>query len=267
MAFDGTLAQLRRQPGMRSPDSAAAIILPISVAILAVVFVVAYPQTSATLMEWVPLLARGFAMNVAIALVAILAATAMGILIGMAESSPLAPVRWPARAYVQIFRNAPYLVVIFATTYIFPFELRILGHIIAFPDWIKAAVGLALPASAYTAELVRGAIQSIPRTQWEAAVALGFSRWQTLRWIILPQCVQRILPPWTNLLATVSMSTALAALVGVPELLHSANDASTAVQRNEFTVAVYLLVLLWFFLFSYPLSRFTQRLERRFAIH
>ena len=173
--------------------------------------------------------------------------------------------RAPALTYVQIFRNAPHLVLIFAATYIFPFEIVAFGNYIPFPDWIKAVVGLAIPASAHIAEITRGAIQSIPTAQWEAAQGLGFSRNQTLRWIILPQCVKRSLPPWMNLYASITMGTALASLVGVHELLHAATDASTAVQRNDFTVVVYLTVLMAFFLFCYPVSRFTQRLERRFA--
>jgi polar amino acid transport system permease protein len=181
------------------------------------------------------------------------------------ELAPYRIIRAPAVTYVQIFRNAPHLVLIFAATYIFPFELVIFGNYIAFPDWIKAVVGLAIPASAHIAEITRGSIQSIPTAQWEAAQGLGFSRLQSLRWIILPQCVKRSLPPWMNLYTSITMGTALASLVGVHELLHSATDASTAVQRNDFTVIIYLTVLMAFFLFCYPVSRFTQRLEKRLS--
>jgi polar amino acid transport system permease protein len=73
------------------------------------------------------------------------------------------------------------------------------------------------------------------------------------------------LPSWMNLYASITMSTALASLVGVHELLHAATDASTAVRRDDFTVAIYLTVLLAFFLFCYPISRLTRRLERRLA--
>ncbi len=75
--------------------------------------------------------------------------------------------RAPAIGYVQVFRNAPHLVLIFATTYIFPFEIVAFGHYIPFPDWVKAVIGLAIPASAHTAELTRGALMSIPTPQWE----------------------------------------------------------------------------------------------------
>ncbi|MGO4451502.1 amino acid ABC transporter permease [Phyllobacterium sp. TAF24] len=217
------------------------------------------------LLEWLPYLAKGFTMNVLISILAIAIGTLIGIALGVMELAPFAVVRAPALVYVQIFRNAPHLVLIFAATYIFPFELVIFGNYVPFPDWVKAVVGLAIPASAHIAEITRGAIQSIPTAQWDAAQGLGFSRSQSLRWIILPQCIKRSLPPWMNLYASITMGTALASLVGVHELLHSANDASTAVQRTDFTVVVYLTVLIAFFLFCYPVSRFTQYLERRLA--
>jgi polar amino acid transport system permease protein len=165
---------------------------------------------------------------------------------------------------VQVFRNAPHLVLIFATTYIFPFEIVVAGNYLPFPDWMKAVIGLAIPASAYVAEITRGAILSIPTTQWEAAKGLGFSRGQALRWIILPQCLRRSLPPWMNILASITMGTSLASLVGVHELLHAATDASTSVRRLDFTIIAYIVVMAAFFTLCYPIARLTRRLERRF---
>ncbi|MBP2570755.1 polar amino acid transport system permease protein [Agrobacterium tumefaciens] len=240
-------------------------ILLLAVLIAIILWLILDPSLGQVLLQWLPYLAKGFAMNVLISILAIAIGTFIGVLLGIMELAPYRLVRAPALTYVQIFRNAPHLVLIFAATYIFPFEIVAFGNYIPFPDWIKAVVGLAIPASAHIAEITRGAIQSIPTAQWEAAQGLGFSRNQTLRWIILPQCVKRSLPPWMNLYASITMGTALASLVGVHELLHAATDASTAVQRNDFTVVVYLTVLMAFFLFCYPVSRFTQRLERRFA--
>jgi polar amino acid transport system permease protein len=217
------------------------------------------------LLDWLPYLASGFVMNVVISVLAMVLGTLGGGVLGAMELSATRLVRAPAVAYVQVFRNAPHLVLIFATTYIFPFEVVVAGNYLPFPDWLKAVLGLAIPAAAYVAEIVRGAILSVPTTQWDAAKGIGLSRGQTLRWIILPQCLRRALPPWMNLYASITMSTALASLVGVHELLHAATDASTAVRRDDFTVAIYLTVLLAFFLFCYPISRLTRRLERRLA--
>ncbi|MBY5707649.1 amino acid ABC transporter permease [Rhizobium leguminosarum] len=216
------------------------------------------------LFEWIPYLASGFGMNILIALCATALGTLVGVLFGIVELVPYRLMRYPVVAYVQIFRNAPHLVLIFATTYIFPFEIVVFGNYLPFPDWVKAVIGLAIPASAYVAEITRGAILSIPTTQWEAAKGLGFSRNQALRWIILPQCLRRSLPPWMNVAASITMGTALASLVGVHELLHAATDASTAVRRLDFTVIAYIVVMAAFFTLCYPIARLTRRLERRF---
>ncbi len=216
------------------------------------------------LVEWIPYLASGFAMNILIAVCAMALGTLVGTVFGILELVPFRLVRYPVVAYVQVFRNAPHLVLIFATTYIFPFEIVIFGNYLPFPDWVKAVIGLAIPASAYAAEITRGAILSIPTTQWEAAKGLGFSRKQALRWIILPQCLRRSLPPWMNVAASITMGTALASLVGVHELLHAATDASTAVRRLDFTVIAYIVVMAAFFTLCYPIARLTRRLERRF---
>lgn len=241
----------------------AAFLITLAAIVLWLIF---DPSLGQVLMQWLPYLGKGFTMNVLISVCAITIGTLVGVILGAMELAPYRIIRTPAIAYVQLFRNAPHLVLIFAATYIFPFELVIFGNYVPFPDWVKAVVGLAIPASAHIAEITRGALQSIPTTQWEASQSLGFSRLQSLRWIILPQCVKRSLPPWMNLYASITMGTALASLVGVHELLHSATDASTAVQRNDFTVVVYLTVLMAFFLFCYPVSRYTQRLEKRFAL-
>ena len=234
-----------------------------AVIVLAAVWLLADLSLLSTLVEWLPYLGSGFLMNVLISLLAMAGGTVLGVVLGILELAPLKIVRYPVVFYVQVFRNAPHLVLIFATTYIFPFEIVVSGHYLPFPDWLKAVIGLAIPASAYVAEITRGAIQSIPTTQWEAAKGLSFSRLQALRWIILPQCARRSLPPWMNLFASITMASALASLVGVHELLHAATDASTAVRRLDFTVLAYVVVMTAFFILCYPISSLTRRLERR----
>ncbi|MBZ9605479.1 amino acid ABC transporter permease [Phyllobacterium chamaecytisi] len=236
----------------------------VALPLISLIWSLADPTLGRELLEWVPYLASGFMMNILIALSAMTLGTLVGVLFGILALAPFKLVRYPVAVYVQIFRNAPHLVLIFATTYIFPFEIMIFGTYLPFPDWVKAVIGLAIPASAYVAEITRGAILSIPTTQWEAAKGLGFSRNEALRWIILPQCLRRSLPPWMNVLASITMGTALASLVGVHELLHAATDASTAVRRLDFTVIAYLVVMTAFFTLCYPISHLTRRLEGRF---
>lgn len=219
----------------------------------------------AALYEWSPALAVGFGQNILISLLAIAIGSVLGLLIGALGVSPLWITRLPARIWVQVFRNAPWLVLIYFTTYVFPFELHIGTSWIAFPDWVKVTIGLALPASANVAEIFRGAIGSIPSTQWEASRSLAFTRGQIFRSIILPQCFKRMLPPWMNLYAVITMGTALASLVGVHDLIDTAQIASNTVNRTGFTVLIYFSVLALFFFYCYPISRLTQHLERRYA--
>ena len=219
----------------------------------------------ATLWHWSPTLGMGLLQNIQMSVGAIGLGTLLGLLVGTLLLSPLAPVRALARLWVQVFRNAPWLVLIYFTSYVFPFDVQVAGTWVAFPDWLKVTVGLALPASANVAEILRGAVASIPATQWEAARSIAFSRGQILRLIILPQCLRRMLAPWMNLYAVVTMGTALASLVGVHDLIDSAQIAANTVNRSGFTVLVYFSVLALFFAYCYPIARLTQRLERRYA--
>jgi len=219
------------------------------------------------LWTWSPVLLRGLLVNIEISVLAIALGTAAGLVIGALALSPAAWVRMAVRWYVLAFRNAPILVLIYFTTYVFPFEIRLVSWTFPFPDWIKVVLGLALPASANVAEIFRGAIQSIPSAQWEAAQSLAFRRSQVFRLVVLPQCVRRMLPPWMNLYASITMSTSLASLVGVHDLVDTAQVASNTVARTDFTVLVYLSLLLLFFAYCYPIARATRALERRHDRH
>jgi polar amino acid transport system permease protein len=249
------------------------LLTPIRGVTLAVVIALALWSLSKTplppvvthLLTWSPALLIGMLVNIQISFLSIAIGTAAGLLIGALQLSHWWPLRLLTRWYVQLFRNAPMLVLIYFASYVFPFEITVGAHYFAFPDWIKVTLGLALPASANVAEIFRGAIQSIPVAQWEAASSLAFRRSQIFRWIILPQCLKRMLPPWMNLYATITMGTALASLVGVHDLLDTAQIASTTVSRVDFTVAIYFITLTLFFIYCYPISRLTQRLERKYA--
>jgi polar amino acid transport system permease protein len=116
-------------------------------------------------------------------------------------------------------------------------------------------------------EIVRGAVQSIPTGQWESASAFGFTRRQTLRMIILPQCVKRMLPPWMNLYSILTVGTVLVSVVGVSEVMTLAGDALGSENRADLLMPFYLYILAWFFLYCYPIARWTVHLERRYAVN
>jgi len=223
-------------------------------------------STVATILKWTPLMAQGFALNILISFLAMAIGTVAGTLLGLCQISLLPPVRAGSWLATQFFRNSPWLVLLFYCMLLLPFEIEIGGHVIPLPDWFKATVGLALPVMANVSELVRGAIRSIPFGQWEAADALAFSRRQILWMIILPQCVKRMTPPWMNLYAILTVATPLCSIVGVNEAMTLTGDALASEARHELLVPMYSYLLLWFFLYCYPISRATAALEKRFAV-
>jgi polar amino acid transport system permease protein len=224
------------------------------------------PSIVATLLKWTPLLAQGFALNIAMSFLAMAIGTALGLLLGLALISSAAPARAVAWVVTQFFRNAPWLVLLFYCILLMPFEVRLGGVTVPLPGWAKSTAGLALPVMANVAELIRGAVRSIPSGQWEAADALAFTRLQTLRLVILPQCVKRMTPPWMNLYALVVVGTPLASIVGVNEAMTLTGDVLSSEGRPELLVPMYLYLLTWFFIYCYPIARATAALERRFAV-
>ena len=147
-----------------------------------------------------------------------------------------------------------------------PFEVHVAGVTIPLPGWVKSTIGLALPVMANVSELVRGAVRSIPHTQWEASESLAMSRRQTLTMVILPQCIKRMTPPWMNLYAILTVATPLTSVVGVSEAMTLTGDILSSEGRSELLVPLYLYLLLWFFLYCYPIARATVALEKRFAV-
>ena len=224
------------------------------------------PSIIASVIRWAPLLLSGFVFNLAISIIAMAGGTIVGAFLGIAQISLLPPVRKGSWFATQFFRNAPWLVLLFFVMFLLPFQFRIGGFTIPFPDWVKATLGLALPVMANVSEIVRGAIQSIPSGQWEASESLAFTRRQTLWMIILPQCIKRMMPPWMNLYSILTMGTVLASVVGVNEMLTLTQQALAAENRAALLVPFYAFDLVVFFIYCYPIARSTVYLERRYAV-
>ncbi len=221
----------------------------------------------AVLIKWTPYLFEGFLFNILISVLAMAIGTVLGAILGLFQISLLLPVRKGAWFATQFFRNAPWLSLLFFTMFMLPFELDLGATVVPFPDWIKAVIGLSLPVMANISEIVRGAVISIPHGQWEAAESLSFSRRQQLWQIILPQCITRMIPPWMNWYSLLTMATVLASIVGVNEVMTRVSEVSAAEGgRVDLIAPLYLYVMLWFFIFTYPIARITIRLERKYAV-
>ena len=227
-----------------------------------------YTQAMGALFKWLPyLVTSGFFFNVLISLLTMLLGTAAGVVLGLMQVSPRGAINWPAKFITQAFRNSPWLVLLFIVLLALPFEITIGSLIIVVPDWVKAVFGLSLPIMANISEVVRGAIRSVPNGQWEAAESLAYTRHQTLWRIILPQCFKRMIPPWMNWYAILTMATPLCSLLGVEELITLSRQAIEAEDNHpELLVPFYTFALMIFFAYCYPIARFTIALEKRFAV-
>jgi len=260
----------------RAPNATTTAMILLLLVILISAFVTATfaqtgdaPKASAieALWRWTPLLLWGFFFNLLISAGAMAVGTSAGALLGIAQMSRVMLIRGFAKIITEIFRNSPWLVILFACILLLPFEMHLFGFRIPFPDWAKAIFGFSLPIMANTSEIVRGAVQSVPTGQWESAESLGYSRFQAYVQIILPQCTKRMLPPWMNLYSLVTMSTVNASIVGVSEMLTLTAQAEAAEgSRPELLAPFYAFVLICFFLYCYPIGKWTQYLERKYQV-
>ena len=220
------------------------------------------------LWRWMPfLVTKGFTLNILISFLTMAVGTLAGVVLGLWQISPSRPVRRFAWFTTQIFRNSPWLVLLFIVMLTFPFRIEVGSLVIPVPDWIKAVFGLSLPIMANVSEIVRGAVQSVPTGQWEAAESLAFSRRRTLWRIVLPQCFKRMIPPWMNWYAILTMATPLVSLLGVEEIVTLSRQAMEAENNHpELLIPFYGFALAIFFAYCYPIARWTISLERRFAV-
>jgi len=225
-------------------------------------------QAFATLWRWLPfVVGSGFVMNLLISFFTMFFGTVAGVFLGLGQISVVAPVRKFSWFITQLFRNSPWLVLLFIVMLTFPFEIEIGEHIISIPDWMKAVFGLSLPIMANISEVVRGAVQSVPTGQWEASESLAFSRVQTIWKIILPQCFKRMIPPWMNWYAILTMATPLVSLLGVEEIVTLSRQAMEAEDNHpELLIPFFGFALLIFFAYCYPIARWTLKLEERYSV-
>ena len=227
-----------------------------------------YTMAFQAFLKWVPLLVKsGFVLNIIISFFAMMIGTGMGVVLGLAQVSQYKIVRIIAGSVTQLFRNIPWLVLLFIIMLTFPFEIETDNKIYKIPDWTKAVFGFSLPIMANISEIVRGAVKSVPLGQWEAAESLAFSRQKTFWQIILPQCYKRMIPPWMNWYAILSMATPLVSLLGVEEIITISRQAMEAENNNpELLIPFYSFALLIFFAYCYPIARWTIALEKRYAV-
>jgi polar amino acid transport system permease protein len=206
-----------------------------------------------------PGLAKAFWLNVKIFMVAevfILIVALIVAVIRVMPSPAMAPLRMIAIVYTDVFRGTPTLLVIFLVGFGIP-ALDLQGAPTD-PFWL-GVIALTLSYGAYVAEVIRAGIASIHPSQWAASRSLGLTYTQTLRHVVLPQAIRRVMPPLLNDFVSLQKDTALVSVIGVVEILRQAQIDSS----RDFNFTPYVVAALFFIALTIPLARFGDWLSLR----
>jgi polar amino acid transport system permease protein len=215
------------------------------------------------------ILEEGLPGTLRVAAFALTGSILIGVVFGTLITIRFLPLRAVIRSYIEVFRGLPILV----TVFIVYFGLGEVNPRLEFDPLTAAAIALTLWGSAQLAEATRGAVQSIPREQHEAASALGFGWVGRHVNVVLPQALRRLLPPAVGLLANIIQNTVLAQVIGGLETLEAGErsvERLTAVPPiglgEIHAFEIYGFVMVVFFLLSFPLTRLAAYLEKRLVV-
>jgi len=199
----------------------------------------------------------GVTVTLQVSIAAIAISVVLGLIVALPAFSSKPPVRLLNRVYVDFIRAIPLLPLIFWVTYGMPVLLGV-----SLDRFWAGVLALALSDSAFQAEVFRAGIQSVPKGQTEAARTIGLSRLQTLRYVILPQAIRRILPALGNQFVYVLKMSALVSVIGLEDLTRYANDLTTTEYRP---LEIYSVLILEYLVLILLVSQGVRWLERRMA--
>lgn len=207
--------------------------------------------------QYWPRLLAGTGVTVAQFFLAAILGIAIALSMGLLKLSPSKPLRALAITYIEIFRGTSLLVQLY---WIF-FVLPLFG--VSIDKFTAGYVAVGMNIGAYGAELVRGGILSVPKGQWEAALAINMTPAKRMRRVILPQALVNMLPPWGNLMIELLKGTALVSLISVADLMFETKqiNASTFLSAQAFGIAL----IIYYVLARYMVTPFMRWLERFMA--
>jgi polar amino acid transport system permease protein len=206
--------------------------------------------------EFLPGLLEGALVTIEITLGGCVLAVIMAFVAAIAKMYGPWPVRWLAIGYIEIFRGTSALVQLFWLFFVLPHFGILLEPLTV------AILTLGLNVGAYGAEVVRGAIGSVARGQWEASTALNMTRMTALRRIIVPQAIVRMIPPWGNLFIELLKATSLVSLITISDLAFKAQQMNQTTFR---TIEIFSIVLVFYLAIASVITVFMRALEERAA--
>jgi putative glutamine transport system permease protein len=208
--------------------------------------------------HYLPNFLLGFKNTLSASLIALFFSFIIGTLMAIFQLSENRAIQTMARLYVEVFRNIPLIVIVMFFFTALPMQGVPLNNFQA------GVIGLTIYTSSFIAETVRAGIQSVPKGQMEASISQGFSYWESMRYIVLPQAFKIVIPPLGNqFISLVKNSSILAMVAGVDLMYQGDFIASTTFQ----TIPSYVLVGLFYLVITLPLSYFMAYLERKWNVN
>jgi len=209
--------------------------------------------------QFFPLLIQGIQMTVGVLLLSAALSFLLGIFLGIfsCHRMKLRGITPVLEGIAFVYRAVPFYVQLLIVYFVFP---SLLGfNLEPFP---ASVIALGMCSSGYVAQIVRGGMNSIPAVQWEAAIALSYGKFQTLRYIIFPQMLRNVLPAFNNELDSILKSTAIVSSIGLLELTRAGMNIVSRVMEP---IPIYLMVALLYLALSAILNMMTRLLERKLA--
>lgn len=205
-------------------------------------------------------LISGMGATILISVIAAAISIVLGLIVALPGQSSNRWLRLINRIYVEFVRSIPLLPMLFWVFYGLPIIFRSMGLNIPIDPFWGAIITLAISDSAFTAEIYRSGIQSIARGQSEAAQTIGLNYRQTMRYVILPQAIRRILPPLANQFIYIVKMSAFASVIGMQELTRRANELVVTEYRP---LEIYSLLIVEYLILVLIISAGVRWLERR----
>ena len=210
------------------------------------------------IIESIPTLTHGLLVTLKIAGFGCGIGLLLGTLLALAQTSPLRVLRILVNIYVTIIRGTPMLIQILCAYYVLP-QLGI-----TIPELWSAILAIGLNSAAYISQIIRSGIAAVGIGQFEAAQALGFSKIDTIRYIVLPQAIRTVLPALGNEFITLIKDSALASVIGVAELT---KEGRLIISKTHDAISIYFALAVFYLLITSTISLCVAHIEKRMSPH